>query len=101
MLKDAINNALGHIASWFIIYYGYYWAKVLLSLWIEENHSAYTIKGKFMSIVFCILGAAIIASAIGLIMKETTTAFTVFIILFPTALIAAYNLYKHFQPKRL
>lgn len=97
MIKEALNSALGHITSWFVIYYGYGWAKVLLSLWIEDNQKSFTLWGKLISVFFCIIGAALIASAIGLIMKETTTALTAFIILFPVALIAAYNLYKQFQ----
>jgi hypothetical protein len=97
MLKEALNHALGHIASWFVIYYGYYWAKALLSLWIEGNQNSFTLRGKLISLSFCMIGAVLISSAIGLMMTETTTALTVFLILFPTALFAAYNLYKKFQ----
>lgn len=92
--EQAFYSAFTYLGAWFAVYYSYTWAKVFLSLWIEDNPKAYKITGKIISVIFCLLGSALAALIVYLFFKSSTVALSAFIVFIICSLFAAYNGYQ-------
>ena len=90
-----INRAIELLGHWFVIMWGYTWAKVILSTWIEGNPRANTNKGKVIAGLIGLAITVAFAAIIGIIMFKEFDAFvTIICIMSISCVIAIYTLYK-------
>jgi hypothetical protein len=68
---------------------------LLKTFWIEGKPYAYTVAGKILSTLFCVIGWAFIAAAIYFMMKEIKSAYVVFIIGIAVSGFAVYRVYSN------
>lgn len=96
MFELALNDAIGYLAQTLVILWAYWITNILLkTFWIEERRFAYTAIGKVLSGVFCIVGWALFATAIYLMMKEIKKSYVVFIIGIVVSAFAIFRLYSN------
>lgn len=93
----AINKALEIFFTWFGVMLVFTWSKILLSLWIEGNHKAFTISGKVLSFIFCFFGSLIVSVILGWMLKSSTTGLIIFFITISCSLAAAFLNYKIYK----
>jgi len=97
MIEAALDHAFEYFASCSIVLFSYVWAKLFLSIRIEERGNYHTIKDKILSFLLAIAGSAIVATIIGFMFhskKSAITAFAVFIVVSIVALIKLYGNFK-------
>lgn len=89
-----LEKALEYLGHAFGVAFIYYWALGLLGFWIdEENKRAYSISGKVITILICIGGSTIVATALGFMVKSSDSGLTAFIVILVCSFIAAVRKY--------
>lgn len=95
--NEGIDRAIDMLGDCFLVMWAYTWARILLSIRIENNKKAFSVIGKLVSGLFTLLGSIITALILGFMFKSFSVGVTSFVVVFIAAIIALFSCYNEYK----
>jgi|GEM_PF-5449224 hypothetical protein len=96
-ISETIEKAISVILSFVGVFVIYWAAKALITLRIENNPKAFTIRGKLITIAYCLIASMVVPYVLYMWGTQKEKALSYFVIIFSATLVAVITCYKKFQ----
>lgn len=95
--NEGIDKAIDMLGDCFLVMWAYTWAKILLSIRIENNKKAFSIIGKFINVLLTFVGSIVSALLIGFMFKSFSVGVSSFIVVFVAGIVAMFSCYNEYK----